>query len=83
LEASKKALPIPQWGEQAQKLHCTSIAHSILQYLSECGDVNQQKVMLVWVLDHNLMFTMKPDHWLNLKDVATITKIVENVKVRL
>ncbi len=29
------------------------------------------------------MFTMKPDHWLNLKDVATITKIVENVKVRL
>jgi len=47
LKASKKALLRPQWGEQAHKLHCTSIVQSILQQLLECGDVNQQKVMLV------------------------------------
>jgi hypothetical protein len=45
--------------------------------------VSQQKEMLTWVLDHKLLSAVKPNHWMNQKDVVATSKIVGNVKVGL
>jgi hypothetical protein len=45
--------------------------------------VNQQKEMRTRVLDHKLLSTVRPNHWMNQKDVVAISKIMGNVKVGL
>jgi hypothetical protein len=83
LETCKQAPVAPEKGEWMLTFHCTQITQSILDQLLKFGNVNQQKAMLARVLDHKLLSAIRLDHWLSFKDVATTTKIVENVKSRL
>ncbi len=45
--------------------------------------MNQQKEMLIRVLDHKLLFVVRPNHWMSQSDAMATFEIVGNVKARL
>lgn len=61
----------------------TIVAQFIFNLLLEVGDVSQQKEMLIRVLDHKLLSTVRPNHWMNQSDAMATSKIMGNVKAGL
>ncbi len=45
--------------------------------------MNQQKEMLIRVLDHKLLSVVRPNHWMSQSDAMVTFEIVGNVKARL